>query len=170
MPRVASAFWIELDAHRVLLRAVDLNLRHPADRRDLLASRFSAYSATVDSGSVDDESTIFMIGASARVHLLRCVVWAWASMTAASAPPPRSPTARLRRGVDAAVERELHGDRGNAVGGTEVIVSMPAMVEKLFLKGVATGGHVVRVRARELRLHLLRREVALGNALIGSNR
>src|SRR5436305_14348013 len=29
------------------------------------ARRFSAYSATVDNGSVDDESTMFMIGASA---------------------------------------------------------------------------------------------------------
>src|SRR2546421_4813119 len=29
------------------------------------ARRFSAYSATVESGSVDDESTMFMIGASA---------------------------------------------------------------------------------------------------------
>src|SRR5258708_16048589 len=36
------------------------------------ASRFSAYSATVDSGSVDDESTMFMIGASAG-FTLRCV-------------------------------------------------------------------------------------------------
>src|SRR5438132_12294253 len=29
------------------------------------ARRFSAYSATVDNGSVDDESTMFMLGASA---------------------------------------------------------------------------------------------------------
>src|SRR6202140_3257576 len=106
------------------------------------ASRFSAYSATVDSGKVVDDSTMFIIGASAG-FTLRCVGGVGiddGSERAAAA------IADCTSCAAASILRSSENCRVMVASPsveTEVIVSMPAMVENCFSSGVATAEAIV---------------------------
>ncbi len=106
------------------------------------ASRFSAYSSTVDSGSVADESTMLRIGASAGLTL-RCVggvgIDEGSERAAAAIADCTSCAAAsmLRSSVNCSVIVACPSV------DVDVIESMPAMVENCFSSGVATAEAMV---------------------------
>src|SRR6266850_1945202 len=134
------------------------------------ASRFSAYSATVDSGNVDDESTMFMIGASAGLTL-RCVggvgIDEGSERAAAAIADCTSCAAAsiLRSSENCMVIVAMPSV------DEEVIVSMPAMVENCFSNGVATAEAIVSGFAPgSSACTWIVGKSTLGSALIGSSR
>src|ERR1700693_3941763 len=134
------------------------------------ASRFSAYSATVDSGNVDDESTMFMMGASAG-FTLRCVGGVGIEEGSERA------AAAIADCTSCAAASMLRSSENCSVivaspsVDTEVIVSMPAMVENCFSQGVATAeGFVSGVAPGSCACPWIVGKSTLGSALIGSSR
>ena len=112
MPRRRERVGVELDAHRVLLRAEHLHLRDAADRRDPLRQRCSrAYSSTDRQRHASRRcSTSSRIGASAGLTLRRIGGVGMRRRQRARGGGDRRLHV-LRRGVDVAVERELQRDR-----------------------------------------------------------
>src|ERR1700716_2527567 len=106
------------------------------------ASRFSAYSATVDSGKVVDDSTIFMIGASAG-FTLRCVGGVGIDGGSCRA------AAAIADCTSCAAASMLRSSENCMVivacpsVEVDVMESTPAMVENCFSNGVATADAIV---------------------------
>src|SRR6266702_821777 len=106
------------------------------------ASRFSAYSATVDNGSVDDESTMFMIGASAGFTLR------WGGGLGIDDGSERAAAAIADCTSCAAASMLRSSENCSVIVASpsvevEVMLSMPAIVENCFSSGVATADAIV---------------------------
>ena len=134
------------------------------------ARRFSAYSATVESGSVDDESTMFMIGASAGFTLR------WVGGLGIDDGSERAAAAIADCTSCAAASMLRSSENCSVIVAspsveTEVMVSMPAIVENCFSSGVATAEAIVSGFAPgSCAWTWIVGKSTLGSALIGSSR
>src|SRR5260370_41843789 len=133
------------------------------------ASRFSAYSATVEVGNVVDDSTICMIGASAG-FTLRCVggvgIDGGSERAAAAIADCTSCAAAsmLRSSENCSVMVAMPSVE------TDVIVSTPAIVENCFSSGVASADASVSGFSPEsCACTWIVGKSTLGSALIGSS-
>src|SRR5260370_26697612 len=134
------------------------------------ASRFSAYSATVEVGNVVDDSTICMIGASAG-FTLRCVGGLGIDDGSERA------AAAIADCTSCAAASMLRSSENCSVivaspsVETEVMVSMPAIVENCFSSGVATAEAIASGFAPgSCAWTWIVGKSPLGNALIGRSR
>ena len=151
---------IDLHAHRVLLLAEHLHLRDAVDRRDalreiglgVLVDRRERQRRRGEREEEHRESAGFTLRKDGGVGI---VAGSWRAADAIAELHV------LRGGVDVAVEVELERDRASTPWPlTEVIESMPAMVENCFSSSVATAEAIVSGLAPgSSARHLDRREV-----------
>ena len=142
MPRAASCVGIQLHAHGVFLRAVNLHARHAADHGDALRQQrlgILVHRVERQRGRGERQVEDRLLG---RIHLLiRRRVRHVGRQRAAGF---RDGGLDILRGrVDVALQRELHRDGGAALRVGRAHRSMPAMVENSRSSGVATDDAMV---------------------------
>ncbi len=170
MPRVASAFGSSWIRTAYCCEPYTCTCATPLMVEICCASRFSAYSATVDSGSVDEERTMFRIGASAG-FTLRCVGGLGIDEGSERA------AAAIADCTSCAAASMLRSSENCSVivdspsVDVEVIESTPAMVENCFSSGVATAEAIVSGLAPgNCAWTWIVGKSTLGSALTGSRR